>query len=169
MIDNFKIAAAGELFEFDQSEVGFDTGGVTVHQKANGSGGCYHRGLSVAIAVFFAQFNRQVPIFPGGPMQIARAGVGIDIVSGAPVHVHYVEHGDTVLLEARKGAFVGCHAGRRYVGLSTHDRSDGRANGPCSRTVVRQPLYHQESTQVGETEAERSVIVAVLRDHSGWI
>ena len=65
-VDDLEIAAAGELLELDQREVGLDAGGVAIHHQADGAGRRDHRGLGVAIAMLLAEGQRQVPGALGG-------------------------------------------------------------------------------------------------------
>src|SRR5262249_54086885 len=44
-VDDLEVAAAGELLELDQREVGLDAGGVAVHHQAYGAGGRDHADL----------------------------------------------------------------------------------------------------------------------------
>ena len=60
-VDDLPVAAAGELLEFHQREIGLDAGGVAIHHKADGAGRRHHRGLRVAVAVGFAELERLVP------------------------------------------------------------------------------------------------------------
>ena len=53
-VDDLEIAAAGELLEFDQREIGLDAGGVAVHHQADRAGRRDHRGLRIAVAVRLA-------------------------------------------------------------------------------------------------------------------
>src|SRR5215472_4820382 len=61
MVDDLEIAAAGELFEFDQREIGLDAGGVAIHDQADRAGGRDDRRLGIAEAVLFAERQRGVP------------------------------------------------------------------------------------------------------------
>src|SRR6476661_2382703 len=55
-VDDLEVAAAGELLEFHQREIGLDAGGVAIHDKADGAGRRHHRYLRVAVAIDFTQF-----------------------------------------------------------------------------------------------------------------
>ncbi len=72
LVGDLEISAAGELLEFDQGEIGFDAGGVAIHQQADGAGGGDDGGLGVAIAVLFAEVEGAVPAFAGGVEQLRR-------------------------------------------------------------------------------------------------
>ena len=61
MVDDLEIAATGELLELDQCKIGFNTCGVAIHEKTNGSGWRQHTGLSIAVAVSLATLQGQVP------------------------------------------------------------------------------------------------------------
>ena len=50
-VDDLEIAAAGELLELDQREIGLDAGGVAIHHQADRAGRRDDRDLRVAIAV----------------------------------------------------------------------------------------------------------------------
>ena len=39
LVDDLEVAAAGQLLELHQREVGFDAGGIAVHDEADGAGG----------------------------------------------------------------------------------------------------------------------------------
>ena len=60
-VDDLEVAAAGELLELDQREVGLDAGGVAIHHQADGAGRRDHRDLRVAVAVLLAERERAVP------------------------------------------------------------------------------------------------------------
>ena len=61
LVGDLEVAAAGELLELHQREVGLDAGGVAVHQQADGAGRREHRRLGVAVAVLLAAGQRAVP------------------------------------------------------------------------------------------------------------
>src|SRR3546814_17486401 len=60
-VDDLEVAAAGELLELHDGEVGLDAGGVAVHHQADGAGRRDHRGLGIAEAVLLAELPRLVP------------------------------------------------------------------------------------------------------------
>ena len=77
-VDDLEIAAARELLELDQREVGLDAGRVAIHDEADRAGRRDDRDLRVAIAMRFAERQR---VGPGGARGLAqlrpvRAGVG---------------------------------------------------------------------------------------------
>ena len=78
LVDDLEVAAAGQLLELDQGEVGLDPGGVTVHQQADGPGRREHGGLGVAVAVLLAQLQGQVPRRAGCCEQVGRAHARVD-------------------------------------------------------------------------------------------
>jgi hypothetical protein len=55
LVGDLEIAAAGQLLELHQREVGFDAGGVAIHEQADGAGGGDDGGLRVAVAVTLAE------------------------------------------------------------------------------------------------------------------
>ena len=66
MVDDLEVAAAGQLLELHQREVGLDAGGVAVHHQADGAGRRDHGGLGVAVAVLLAERDGVVPGAAGG-------------------------------------------------------------------------------------------------------
>ena len=62
-IDDFEIAAAGQLLEFHDREIGLYAGGVAVHNQADRSSRGNQRGLRISVAMQFAEFDRLVPSF----------------------------------------------------------------------------------------------------------
>ena len=57
-VDDLEVAAAGELLELHQREVGLDAGGVAIHHQADGAGRRDHGRLRIAIAVLLAERER---------------------------------------------------------------------------------------------------------------
>ena len=70
VVDDLEVAAAGELLELHQREIGLDAGGVAIHDEADRAGRRDHGGLRVAIAVLLAERERRVP----GRLAHARPG-----------------------------------------------------------------------------------------------
>ena len=64
-VDDLEVAAAGELLELHQREIGLDAGGVAIHHQADGAGRRHHGRLRIAIAVRFAERERAIPGAPG--------------------------------------------------------------------------------------------------------
>src|SRR6185437_9434896 len=60
-VDDLPVAAAGELLELHQREVGLDAGGVAIHHQADGAGRRDYGRLRVAVAVLLAELDRLVP------------------------------------------------------------------------------------------------------------
>src|SRR3712207_8658579 len=60
-VDDLEVAAAGELLELHEGEVGLDAGGVAIHHEADRARGGDHGGLGVAVAVCLAEFQSLVP------------------------------------------------------------------------------------------------------------
>ena len=72
-VDDLEVAAAGQLLELHQGEVGLDAGGVAIHHQADRAGGGDDRDLGVAEAVLLAQRQSLVP----GPFcRLDEGGVG---------------------------------------------------------------------------------------------
>ena len=57
-VDDLEIAAAGELLELHQREVGLDAGGVAIHHQADRAGRRDDGDLRVAVAVLLAERQR---------------------------------------------------------------------------------------------------------------
>jgi hypothetical protein len=60
-VDDLEVAAAGELLELHQREIGLDAGGVAIHDQADRAGRRDHGRLGVAVAVLLAERQRLVP------------------------------------------------------------------------------------------------------------
>ncbi len=60
-VDDLEVAAAGQLLELHQREVGLDAGGVAIHDQADRAGRRDHRRLRVAVAVLLAELDGAVP------------------------------------------------------------------------------------------------------------
>ena len=73
-VDDLEVAAAGELLELHQREVGLDAGGVAVHHQADGAGRRDHGRLRVAVAVLLAERERVVPGAPWHARQASDRG-----------------------------------------------------------------------------------------------
>ncbi len=78
LVDDLEVAAAGQLLELHQGEVGLDAGGVAVHQKADRARGREHGGLPVAVAVQLALLQRQVPSSASFLEEIVGAMIRVD-------------------------------------------------------------------------------------------
>ena len=88
LVDDLEVAAARQLLELDQREVGLDAGRVAVHDEADGAGGREHRDLGVAVAVDLAERERAVPRLARGLGQGRRAVRG-SMPSGVIVSPSY--------------------------------------------------------------------------------
>src|SRR5579863_8941823 len=118
-VDDLEVAAAGELLEFHQREIGLDAGGVAIHHQADGAGRRHHGRLRIAVAVRLAELKRAVP---GALGVLGKLLVGIDLVverhrrvghrliagavavSGAAVIAHHAQHRLAVFGKARERA-----------------------------------------------------------------
>ena len=63
-VDDLEVAAAGELLELHQREVGLDAGGVAVHHQADRAGRRDHGRLRVAVAVLLRRARAPCPRRP---------------------------------------------------------------------------------------------------------
>ncbi len=66
LVDDLEVAAAGQLLELHQREVGLDARRVAVHHKADGAGRRDDGRLRVAVAVRLTKFDGAVPGALGG-------------------------------------------------------------------------------------------------------
>ena len=85
------------------------------------------------------------------------------------VHADHVEERLGVFVVTVERAGGGCDARAGEVGLTAHEGADGASIITAPVAVVRDSERHQQRAQVGEAEAERTIIVRVLRDLVGGI
>ncbi len=178
-VDDLEVAAAGELLELHQREVGLDAGGVAVHHEADGAGGGDDGDLGVAIAVLLAELQGPVPGGAGvlGQARVAQGrrverhrrhgqrlvAVGL-AVGGAAMVAHHAKHGLAVVGEAHEGAALTRHLGRGGVADAGHDRREGAADGAALVGIVGDARRHEVAADVGVAEPQGAVIVGKLRD-----
>ncbi len=77
-VDDLEIAAAGELLELDQREIGLDAGRVAVHDEADRAGRGDHRDLGVAVAVPLAEASAALQAARAASPRWAKAGPAFD-------------------------------------------------------------------------------------------
>ena len=160
----FQVAAAGELFEFHQGEIGLDAGGVAIHHQADGAGRGDHARLRIAVAVRLAERQRAVPGKFGMLREaLIRTGLVVErhrrrrdflvagalAASGAAVIAHHAQHRLAVLGKAREGAELGRHFGGGGVGGAGHDRGERAADGAAGLRIVRDGGRHQQAAEIG--------------------
>ena len=160
-VDDFHHAAAGQLLVLDQRDVRFDARGVAIHHEGDRAGGGQHGGLGVAVTVLPARFDTFVPNLPGCIAEVIRAG-RMDVVGGVAVLAHHTEHRLFVLLVALERSDVTGDAAGREIRLAGQDGRQGAADPPAGIAVVRDAQRHQQAAQVGVTESQRAIDVAVL-------
>ena len=166
-VDDLEVAAAGQLLELDQREVGLDAGGVAVHHQADGAGRRDHGRLRVAVAVLLAEIDGPVPGGLGVRRQLGkalqrRAVAGGErgvverhrrdrhllvalrlAVSRAAMIAHHAQHGLAVLLVAGEGPELAGHFRRGGVGNAGHDGGKRAGNGAAGRAVIGDARGHQ--------------------------
>ena len=169
MVDDLEAAAAGQLLELDQGEVGLDAGRVAVHQEADGSRRGEDRGLRVAVAVLFAQLDRAIPALVSGVDELFGSEGVIDGVHAVAVHPHHFQHALAVVGISLEGALGSRHFRGQSVRLTGHDGGDRSRHGAALVRVVREALDHQQRAEVGVTQPERAELVAALGDALGGI
>ena len=179
LIGDLEIAAAGQLLELDQREIGLDSGRVAIHHQTDSTGRGEYRGLSVAEAVFGAEFDGPVPDVAGGREEVGWRRLGREPkrfdrqalvhlerrVIGRPAMVaDDPQHVLAVFIETGEGSELLGHFCRSCVGLAGHDRRDGPTDRAALVRIVGNTHPHQQRTDVGETEAQRPVAVTELGD-----
>ena len=168
LVDDLHRAAADELLELHQREVGLDAGGVAVHHEADGAGGREHRGLRVAEAVGLAEL---LHVGPRGGGQLVHLRVR-DVqrahgVVGGLVLAHHALVRVGVAGVAGVGAHHAGQLGRALVGDTGHQRGDGRGHRAAAVGVVAQAHRHQQRAEVGVADAELAVVAGGLADRLG--
>ncbi len=166
LVDDLQHAAAGEQLVFHQRDVGLDAGGVAIHEEADRAGGGEDGDLGVAIAVLPAELGGAVPDFGGFFFQVTKFFVGGNLVHGATMLFHHLEHGGDVVFRDGLGHAAGArvfvtwerphpggHARAFGVGFAGHDGGDGAAKGAAFDAVVTVAVAHDEGAEVGVAEA----------------
>ncbi|MCY1511070.1 hypothetical protein D9M68_454640 [compost metagenome] len=181
-VDDLEVAAAGELLEFHQREVGLDAGRIAVHDEADRAGrrddGC----LGVAVAVLFAEFQRLVPGAHGVDDEVLVRIVAMDegdrvdrerlvagrlAIGGAAMVADDAQHVVAVRGKARERTQLLGHFGRGGVGNTSHDRRQRAGDGAAFGAVIGNARGHQQAADVGITEAERAVFVGEFGNLAG--
>jgi hypothetical protein len=167
-VDDLPVAAARELLELHQGEVGLDAGGVAIHHQADGAGGRDDRGLGVAVAVALAELQGPVPGLLGmGHQGLIRAGgvVEGDRVDGqaliapalsmgrAAMVADHPQHVPGVGLVVRERPELARHLGGGGVGHAGHDGGDRAAQRPARVGIVRKAHGHEQAADIGVAEA----------------
>ena len=179
LIHNFKVPAAGQLFEFDQSKVGLDSGGIAVHHQSDSAGGCDHGDLRVAVTVLFAQFKCAVGILAGGLEQVIGTDARVDtqgqdgkalvlfggfIPGGTAVVADHAEHVLPVVLISGESSQLFRHLGAGGVAGHVHDGGNGAAQCHALLAVVGYALNHQQGADIGIAEAKSAEFIGEFGD-----
>ena len=179
LVGDLEVAAARELLELHQGEVGLDAGGVAIHDEADGAGRGEDRDLGVAVAELLAEPDRPVPGLARGLEQRGRAVGRVDAgrrdaealvlhrgdpVGGPPVVAHHPQHVGLVLVVAREGAEVSRHLRGGRVGLAAHDRGHRPADRGGLRGIVGDAPAHEHGAHVGVAQAQGTEVPAPLGD-----
>jgi len=170
-VDDLEIAAAGELLEFDQREIGLNAGRVAIHDEADRAGRRDDGRLCVAIAVALAHRNGEVP---SGARMIDEVGLrtvgrverhrrhveafiaGCQPMRGAGVIAHHAQHVLGVVRIARKRPELLGHLRRGRIGNAGHHRADRARKRARLVGIVSDAAGHQQPTDIGEAETERA-------------
>ncbi len=167
-VDDLHRAAADELLELDQGEVGLDAGGVAVHHQADGAGRGEHRGLGVAETVLRADAHHVLPGPVGGQPDRGVQFVHRDGVErGVRVLLHDLLVGGRVAGVAVVRADDAGEFGAAAVGGAGHQRGDGAGQGAAALAVVGVAGGHQQGAEVGVADAELAVGAGGLADLLG--
>jgi hypothetical protein len=179
VVDDLEIAAAGELLELHQREVGLDPGGVAVHDKSDRAGGRNDGRLRVAVAVLFAQLQRLVP----GPFRqrhkaLVRAircvernwgdvhlfVTGGFAMGGTSVIADHPQHVPRVALIAREGSQFPRDLGRGRVGHAGHHGGQRTAKRAALVAVIAKTHVHQKPADIGIAKPQRAEVIGQLCD-----
>ena len=151
-VDDLEVAAAGELLELHEREVGLDAGGVAIHHEADRAGGRDDGGLRVAVAVRLAELQRPVP----GALGMGDEGL---VGAGGVIERHRVDGEALVALRQpmRRAAMVADHAQHVLgVGLVVRERPE------LARHLGGGGIGHAGHDR-GERAAERAAGIASRR------
>ncbi len=167
-VDDLHRAAADQLLELDQREVGLDTGGVAGHRQTDGAGRGEDGRLGVTETVLLAEAQHVLPgLGGGGPdrgVQVVHAdGLGVGV--GVLLHDALVGVGVAGVAVVRaddRGQFGGAPVGR-----AGHQGGDGAGEGAAAVGVVRVAGGHQQGAEVGVADAELAEGAGVLADLLG--
>ena len=169
LVDDLEVAAAGQLLELDEGEVGLDAGRLAVHDEADGAGWRDHRDLGVAEAVRLAQ--RQC-VIPGGDGGLGERRIGHQrrfqrhrrhrqllvagalAAGGAAMVADHPQHLGAVGGKAGEGTHLAGHLRRGGVGGAGHQRRYRGAQVAGCVGVVGEAGGHQVAADVGVAEAE---------------
>src|SRR5690349_18437487 len=168
LVDDLHGAAADQLLELDQGQVGLDAGGVAVHHQPDGPGRREQAGLRVPVAVGLARLDARLPGRAGQVEDLAldRAGRA-DLLTGVGV----LADDPLVRLGVARVAVVGADGrgelGRGRVGGPGHQRGDRGGDGPAALGVVGVPGGHQQRAEVGVADAQLAVGAGGLADLLG--
>ena len=164
-VDDLHRAAADELLELDQGEVGLEAGGVAGHRETDGAGRGDDRRLGVAETVLLAEADHVLPgLRGGGPdrrVQVVHAegrGVGVGVL----LHDALVRRGVAGVAVVR--ADDRGELGGALVRRAGHQRGDGAGEGAAAVGVVRVAGGHQQGAEVGVADAQLAEGAGVLAD-----
>ena len=88
---------------------------------------------------------------------------------GIAVHLNHIEHWFPVLLKSFKRALLFRDACGLHICLQMQNRGQRAGNGPAFVAIVWQTKRHQQRTEVGKTESERTELVAITGNGLGRV
>ena len=190
LVGDLEVAAARELLELDEREVGLDARRVAVHEETDRAGRRDDGRLRVAEAELLAEAERVVPARHRARQQVGRVRE-VDAASlhdrvvdrdrpdaqvlplvagarhahrGATVVAHDAEHVVAVLAVAGERPVLGCEQGALGVRTAREDRGEHAAHRAAFLAVVRDARLHEHGAEVRVAEAERAVAPRAVGD-----
>src|SRR5580700_862210 len=164
LIDDLEIAAAGELLEFYQREVGLDAGRITVHHEPYGAGRSGYGDLSVTISSDFADGECFVPHLSSERPSLLRKErrrvryrlnaeafifARIDGVGRASMISNNAQHRIAIGVEACECTEILRELGRRTIRHAGKQRVDRTAPAKALFRVIRKTHAHQQRSEIG--------------------
>ena len=167
-VDDLHRAAADELLELDQREVGLDARRVAVHHEADGAGRGEHRRLGVAVAVLLPELDDVVPRLRRELVDVGVHRVEcLDVVVGSLVLAHDPLVGVGVAGVAGVRTDDSRELGRALVRSTGQQRRDGRRERTPALGVVAVTGRHEQGTEVGVADPQLAVVTRRLGDRLG--
>ncbi len=181
MIDDLEIPSTGQLLELDQGKVRFDPGRIAIHDETDRTGRRDHGDLRVAVSVSGSEFQGAIPSPSCGDQEIRRTMFGLNArrcdresleflprraIGGATVIANDAQHGVSVLGIPGERPEFSRHFRRCTIGLTGHDGGERSTDGERLLRVIRDALPHQNSTEIGVSQAEGAELIALFGDRA---
>ncbi len=155
LVDDLHRAAADQLLELDQRQVGLHAGGVAVHHQADGAGRSQQAGLGIPVTVGLAEPQALVPGAVGGGQDLGIAPGRRDHLAagGGMLGHHALVRGRVPRVPLIRPDYRG-ELGRAPVGGTGHQRGDRGRDRPAAVGVVGMTGRHQQRAEVGVADAK---------------